>query len=150
MKSGLKYVNLNDELYNQAKKVRINCFFLEMDNSEELINDEFEKNAIHIVFLNTNKQVIGTGRLHTVNSTGIISQMAVSKENQKAGIGKKILNELICKCWSTGITQIELSARETAIEFYQKSGFTVFGNKYPSQKTGIIHQKMSLTVNNAG
>lgn len=37
---------------------------------------------------------------------------------------------------------IELNARETAINFYKKMGFEIIGDKYSSQKTGIIHQKM--------
>jgi len=146
MNSGLKYIKLQNELYTQAKKIRIDCFFKGMSNAEELINDPFEKYAIHLLFVNENKTVIGTGRIHSINSTGIISQMAIKKENQKTGIGQKILTELIRKCKSLGMEKIELSARETALEFYKKSGFIPFGNTYPSSKTGIIHQKMSLVI----
>jgi len=149
MNSELKYINLQDELYSQAKRVRIDCFFSGMNNAEELINDPFEKDGIHLVFVK-NERVIGTGRINIVNSTGIISQMAIKKAHQKTGIGRKILTELIHKCKSQGIEKIELSARETALEFYKKNGFMTFGNKYPSLKTGIIHQKMSLKINNVG
>jgi len=146
----LKYIKLQDELYTQAKKIRIDCFFKGMDNAEELINDPFEKEGIHLVSVNENRSVIGTGRIHMVGSTGIISQMAIKKEHQRTGIGFKILTELICKCKSLEMEKIELSARETALEFYKKSGFITFGNKYPSAKTGIIHQKMNLKINNLG
>jgi len=121
-----------------------------MDNVEELINDKFENIGIHIVYLNEKKQVVGTGRIHMEKTTGIISQMAIKKENQKNGIGRKILNELMLKCKTLGVEKIELSARETALEFYSKVGFKAFGNKYSSAKTGIIHQKMSMNINNVG
>jgi len=57
-------------------------------------------------------------------------------------IGSEILDELLVKCQHIGLEIIELSARETAINFYKKKGFKVTGEKYPSHKTGIIHQKM--------
>ncbi len=121
-----------------------------MENSEELINDKFEQNGIHLVCLNENNLVIGTGRLNIDNSVGIISQMAVRLENQHTGIGKNILSELILKCKSLELRKIELSARETAIDFYSKKGFKPIGEKYPSTKTGIIHQKMNMEINYVG
>ncbi|OHX65437.1 GNAT family N-acetyltransferase [Flammeovirga pacifica] len=140
----LKYIDHQDELYDQAKKIRIDCFFSGMTNAEELINDAYERIGNHLVLINNKGQVIGTGRFHTMNSIGIISQMAVRKENQKTGIGAILLNELIKKSKAIGMNQIELSARETAISFYKKKGFKTLGDKYPSIKTGIIHQKMIL------
>lgn len=150
MNSELKYISTTDKLYNQAKQVRIDCFFKGMDNAEDLIKDKFEEIGIHIICLNEKQQVIGTGRLHISESVGIISQMAIKKENQRNGIGKKILKELIKKCKEIGVDKIELSARETALEFYSKNGFKTSGNKYPSAKTGIIHQKMGMDINNVG
>lgn len=119
-----------------------------MNNKDELINDKFEKDGIHLVCLSENQSVIGTGRINIIESVGVISQMAIKRENQKTGIGRKILSELILKCDSLGIKTIELSARESALDFYRKSGFKSFGNKYPSTKTGIIHQKMAMNLNN--
>ncbi len=148
MNTELKIIDTTDELYTQAKQIRIDCFFEGMINTEELINDRFEEIGIHIVCLNEKQQVVGTGRIHIVKSTGIISQMAIKKENQRSGIGEKILNELIRRCKTIGVEKIELSARETALEFYSKVGFKAFGYKYSSAKTGIIHQKMSM--NNIG
>lgn len=149
MLNKLQYINTTDEIYTQAKQIRIACFFEGVDNVEELINDEFETNGIHVVYLD-GKQVVGTGRIHIEESTGVISQMAIKKEHQRSGIGRIILNELILKCKTLGVEKIELSARETALEFYSKVGFKPFGNKYPSIKTGIIHQKMSMNINKVG
>ena len=148
MNSELKYISTTDKLYPQAKQVRIDCFFKTMDNAEELINDKFEEIGIHVVCVNEKQQVVGTGRIHMAESTGVISQMAIKKENQRSGIGRKILNELMLKCKTIGVDKIELSARETALDFYSKVGFETFGNKYASAKTKIIHQKMSININN--
>ncbi|MBC3760031.1 GNAT family N-acetyltransferase [Hyunsoonleella sp. SJ7] len=146
----LKYISTTDKIYTQAKQVRIDCFFKGMDNADDLIKDKFEEIGIHIICLNGKQHVIGTGRIHITESVGIISQMAIKKENQRNGIGRKILQELIRKCKEIGVEKIELSARETALEFYSKNGFKALGNKYPSAKTGIIHQKMIMNINNVG
>ncbi len=86
------------------------------------------------------------GRLNIEDNTSIISQMAIDSNFQKQGIGAKILKELIRYSKTKGISKIELSARETALGFYEKFNFKGFGEKYPSLKTGIIHQKMELKV----
>lgn len=141
MLNKLKYINTTDELYIQAKQIRIACFFEGMDNVEDLINDKFETNAMHIVYLDEKQQVLGTGRIHMEESTGIISQMAIKIEHQRSGIGREILNELILKCKMLGVEKIELSARETALEFYSKVGFKPFGIDILQLKRGLYIKK---------
>jgi len=82
--------------------------------------------------------VIGTGRL----TKGVISQMAIRTDYQNKGIGKQILNHLVEVCRNKEIKTVRLSARETAIGFYEKNNFKTIGEKYPSKKTGIVHQQM--------
>jgi len=139
----LKYVAINTPFYKAAVTISEKLFFKDMTNSLDLISDEFETTAKHVVCLNGN-EVIGTGRLHTEGKKNIISQMAVKAVYQKKGVGSKILNELIGYSRKNGISNIALSARATAIHFYKQHDFIAFGAKYPSQKTGIMHQQMVL------
>ena len=137
---------LNTPFYNQAIDIRIECFFKGFENALELINDDFEKEAIHLICIEKENKVVGTGRLHFIKDKGIISQMAIAPKNQKQGIGGYILRGLIEICKEKEIKKIELSARETALDFYKKFGFIAFNEKYPSKKTGIIHQNMFLAL----
>lgn len=141
----LKYIDIKSSFYKEATSIREQLFFQNMDNSSDLINDIFESKAIHLVCLNNNK-VIATGRLNIENEVGIISQMATKEGYQRKGIGAKILKALIHKSKENQVDKIELSARETAFRFYKKFDFFGVGNKYPSKKTGIIHQKMVLKI----
>lgn len=141
----LKYISTTSILYKEAVAIRKELFFKNMKNSSDLIQDNFEESGIHIVCLN-NDEVVGTGRLNIENSTSIISQMAIKANYQKQGVGAKILNELIGCSRAKDMTKIKLSARETAIAFYEKFKFVAFGNTYPSKKTGIIHQEMVLKI----
>lgn len=115
-----------------------------MPNAFQLINDDFEADGLHLVCLNDEGELLGSGRLNINGKTAIISQMAIKKERRKQGMGRKILTEFIQKCKEQNLQEIQLSARKTAIEFYKKFGFQTVGNEYPSTKTGVLHQKMHL------
>ncbi|MBD0401766.1 GNAT family N-acetyltransferase [Flammeovirga sp. EKP202] len=143
----LRYINNTQQtFYNEAKKIRVKCFFEGLENADYFINDPFEQDGFHLVCLNDQEKVIGTGRLNIVDKMGVISQMAIAPENQNQGIGKIILNELIEKGKLLDVDQIKLSARLTAQSFYVKKGFEPLGHVYPSQKTGIMHIDMILML----
>ncbi|NLR91587.1 GNAT family N-acetyltransferase [Flammeovirga agarivorans] len=141
-----KYIETTDVFYQAGVDIRIDCFFKNMPEADSLINDAFEHESLHLVCLNSENTVLGTGRLHQVENTAVISQMAIHEDYQRKGIGQAILLQLMAKSKSLDIERIELSARETALDFYAKHGFLTEGNKYPSIKTGIIHQKMYLAL----
>lgn len=141
----LKYITTESNLYQKAVEIRIEQFFKNMENSSTLINDNYELEGIHLVCLNGEK-VIGTGRLNIEGATSVVSQMAIASNFQKKGIGTKILKEFIKYSENKGFSKTILSARETAIEFYKKFNFIPVGELYPSLKTGVIHQKMELSI----
>jgi len=136
---------MNSPFYNGAVAIREKLFFNNLENSADLINDDFEQKGIHLVSLKGG-EFVGTGRLNIENKIGTISQMAIKSNYQKQGVGAKILKELIRYSKKQELFKIKLSARETALAFYKKFGFVIVGDKYPSQKTGIIHQQMELKI----
>ncbi len=138
-----KFIDVKNKFYKEAVLLRKKAFFEGMPNVVDLINDKFEANGIHLICLGNNK-VIGTGRLNFEENECVISQMAVDKYFQYNGIGSKLLNMLIEYSKERTNFRITLNARETAIPFYEKFNFTIIGDKYPSKKTTIIHQKMEL------
>ena len=141
----LKYVDIKDSFYKEAVVIRKELFFKNMKNSSDLIQDNFEENGIHLVCLKEN-EVVGTGRLNIESKTSVISQMAIISAYQNQGVGSELVKELIKYSKGKELFKIKLSARETALAFYKKFGFVAVGDKYPSQKTGIIHQQMELKI----
>lgn len=137
----IQFITSKEAYYKSAVQIRIAAFFKDMPNTTCLINDDFESDGIHVVYLK-NHTVLGTGRLNIVAKKAVISQMAVDPNSQKKGVGRNILNALIKKAIRFKINTIELEARQTAIDFYSKFNFIPAGTIYPSKKTGIIHQKM--------
>ena len=73
-----------------------------------------------------------------------LRQMAVAKSFQGKGVGKKLVLDVEVLLKEIGVKIIELSARETAILFYEKLGYEVAGNSYIEQ--GIEHIKMQKNI----
>lgn len=143
-----KFINISGPFYKEAVDLRIALFFEGMENANALIQDSYKSESFYLICFNEVDEVIGTGRLYLEGKNGIVSQMAVSKEYQRKGVGKEILLRLIKKSNEFNILKLTLSARESAIEFYRLFGFEIQGELYPSVKTGIIHQMMSKEIIN--
>ncbi len=139
------YIATTDSYYPKAVTLRITAFFKGMKDALALINDADEAIGIHLVTID-NQHVIGTGRLNIKEKTAIISQMAIDPMHRNQGIGHTILSMLMEQAMAADVTTIELSARKTAISFYEKKGFIPTGTIYRSAKTGILHQKMTYKV----
>lgn len=135
------FIDKNHDYYQRAIDLRISLFFKNMDNPNSLIDDKYEINSQHLICID-GKNLAGTGRLSVERKQGIISQMAIKKDYQGKGIGSEILLRLLAECSGLGLDEIKLSARKTAIDFYRKFGFEVYGVSYESKKTGVIHQNM--------
>lgn len=146
VKMHLQTVKIGEALYEQGREIRRNHLFQNVDNADFYLNDPWEKKSVHIVVQNESKAV-GVGRLtYDEDGNGIISQMAVLPMYQKQNVGSEIVQELIKLCVFASAQKIYLSARETAIGFYEKLGFNAIGAKFPSPKTGIIHVSMVLEL----
>lgn len=93
--------------------------------------DNLENVSFNAYMRNSQGQVIACGRLQKNSSTlGQIRYMAVSNAEQGKGLGKEILNALELKGKEIGLTQLELQARENAVQFYQSCGYTVVSESF--------------------
>jgi ribosomal protein S18 acetylase RimI-like enzyme len=87
--------------------------------------DELENKSIHLMALE-GSQILGAGRGHfNTDEEAQIRYMAVEENQQGKGVGKTILIELEKKLKEKGAKYIVLNARETAVDFYKKNGYSV-------------------------
>ena len=92
--------------------------------------DPLENESVHRMAVINNK-VIAVGRLHYVDkTTAQLRYMAVDKTFEKQGIGKAIYSSLEEEARNNKIKLIILNARESAVGFYKKLGFTVKKKTY--------------------
>ena len=73
-----------------------------------------------------------------------LRQMAVTQSFQGKGAGKRLLLDFEIFLKEAGVKEIELSARDTAILFYEKLGYEIVGSPYMQQD--IKHIKMQKSI----
>ena len=93
--------------------------------------DELESVSFNAYISNKQGQVIACGRLQKNSpDLGQIRYMAVADTERGKGLGKQILNALEQKGKEIALTQIELQARENALQFYKSSGYTTVSESF--------------------
>ena len=111
-----------NEYYNLRWKILRKPLGQEIDS----IKDELENKSYHLVALLDEINIIGVGRLHSLNKEkSQIRYMAISKKYQKLNVGKKILKGLELRAKTDNKKHIVLHARESALNFYINNGYKI-------------------------
>jgi len=118
----------------------------------ELERDSLDAGAQHAVAC-LDGVVVGTGRLvrgqideqgslvrGSAGTVGTIGRMAVHPDMRGAGIGRSLLDVLVATARSDGLPAVELHAQLHARGFYERAGFTPYGEIY--HEAGIEHLGM--------
>ena len=88
--------------------------------------DELETNAFHLQAQDPAGELIGIGRLHRIDdSQGQIRYMAVVETWRGCGVGTALLQALEQQARDWELSEIRLHAREGAVSFYARHGYTV-------------------------
>ena len=87
--------------------------------------DDIEDQCFHAMVTDGEERCIGVGRLQ-LNSEreAQIRYMAVATPHEKKGVGTRIINALELEAKQKNMKTIVLDAREPAIGFYLKLGYT--------------------------
>jgi predicted GNAT family N-acyltransferase len=102
----------------------------------ELELDELDAVADHAVAL-VDGAVVGTGRLLP---SATIGRMAVAETARGLGIGAAVLECLEERARERGFGMVELHAQVHAAGFYDKAGYSPYGEVF--LEAGIEHQSM--------
>ena len=121
------------ELRNRVLRIPLGLNLADEDLSEE-------KDQFTIVILKEEKvaaslmlKVMGEGKLK-------LRQMVVDTPFQKSGLGSILLGYAENFCLLNNYLDIELNARQPAVGFYTKSGYSVVGDEF--EEVGIPHVRM--------
>lgn len=92
----------------------------------ETATDDLEHTSINAFIEDENGNAIACGRLQeNKNRIGQIRFMAVSSSHQGKGLGKLIIEFLEAKAKEKQLAEIQLQARENAVEFYKNCGYII-------------------------
>lgn len=114
--------------FDDAKMIREEVFVKEQGFKNEF--DEIDKKAFHLVVYFEDK-AIAVGRMFEKDKeTMILGRIAVVKEARKKQIGRFVITRLETKACELGYRLMQLSAQITAKGFYEKLGYTSYGDSY--------------------
>ncbi|MDH5764602.1 MAG: GNAT family N-acetyltransferase [Gammaproteobacteria bacterium] len=107
--------------------------------------DNDEDNSYHLMAVCDNK-TIAVARLQFIdNTTAQIRYMAVTREFEGQGIGRSMIDHMEAYALKNNINKIMLHARENAIGFYHKMGYTIEEKSYLLFNS-IQHYKMTKNI----
>jgi GNAT superfamily N-acetyltransferase len=75
--------------------------------------------------------------------------MAIAAPLQSRGLGALLLQAGIDRARERGDDYIWARARDTALRFYERNGFTVVGDAFNDDATGMSHHLVMTTIFNA-
>jgi predicted GNAT family N-acyltransferase len=138
-KFGYKLVTGDVEL-QEAFEVRRQVFVREQGISEELVFDEHDREALHMV-VKDGERVIGSARVQFLaDNQAKLERMAIVKLYRRKGIGKEMLLFLDVVWRDKQVRQVIIHAQFEVAPFYKSCGFDEFG--LPFREAGIKHIKM--------
>jgi N-acetylglutamate synthase-like GNAT family acetyltransferase len=97
---------------------------------KDTATDELEPKSVN-AYIAVNTEVIACGRLQEKDGkVGQVRFMAVAKNYQGKGLGEKILTQLELVAKEKQLAKIELQARENAVKFYEKNGYSIVQSSF--------------------
>ena len=123
---------------NEILAVRHKVFMIEQHFDSKILCDLQDQDCYHLVVRNAEGLVIATGRL---SPQGRIGRIAVLLPYRGAGIGSKILSELVKIGHSHKLQNISLNAELDNMHFYDSQHFMASGPVY--MKQGVPHQMLT-------
>lgn len=126
-------------LCNLAFALRREVFVLEQKVPEEEELDEYDLTATHVVAI-ANGEVVGTLRLVETEQHVKIGRVAVRMSARGNGIAKEMMTHGMDAAQRQGRNKFYLAAQADKLGFYEKLGFTAFGDVFDD--AGIPHRAM--------
>lgn len=123
-----------------VRSIRQTVFVEEQQVPPELEWDSTDEIADHYLAVLSDNTPVGVGRLFsTLEETAHIGRMAILPAHRGKGIGQVLLRHMLADA-AGQFSEVQLSAQEHAIPFYQQSGFHVCSDFYDD--AGIPHVDM--------
>ena len=124
-------------------KVRRAVFIEDQGIPENIEVDGQDKQCVHFLG-ELGGAPIATLRIQKQGPKAKIQRVAVLEQYRSTGAGRAIMEEAIAWCRDWGYKEVVLGAQVTVIGFYEKFGFTVYGEAYV--EADIEHRDMKLVL----
>lgn len=127
-----------------CRRLRRTVFIEEQGVSEDQEVDDKDGEAIHLL-ATVDGTPMGSARLLTYGDTGKIGRVCVLANARGTGLGAALIRAAVDQFLQMpGIAVVKLGSQSHALGFYERLGFTAFGDEYLD--AGIPHRDMQLTL----
>jgi len=128
-------------LGNEASEIRRVVFIEEQQVPQEEEWDGRDDACEHFL-VHLDDRTVGTARLLP---DGHVGRVAILSEARGLGLGQRLMEAVIHAARQAGHAEVLLDAQTHALEFYQRLGFTAYGDEFLD--AGIPHRSMRLILN---
>ncbi|KGQ70463.1 hypothetical protein A1D23_01330 [Chelonobacter oris] len=137
--------SLQDPVYLDGLQIRKTVFVEEQGFSMEIEIDEFEDKCEYLTLYSAQNQPLATARIYPY-AGGVykLQRIAVLKSQRGKKLGERLMTEMERRAAAYGATDLILGAQDSAIPFYQKCGYRVYGEGYDEE--GVSHHNMQKTL----
>ena len=139
-------VKFGDPYWKQVRDIRFEVFIQEQKVDEQEEYDEYEEESHHFLAL-AGGLPAGTARWRTTDKGIKLERFAVLLSMRGNGVGSALVKACLREALPNlkNGQEIYLHAQVQALPFYQKLGFTAFGDLF--SEAGIEHRKMKFNPN---
>lgn len=127
-----------------CRTLRRTVFIEEQGVSEADEVDDLDGQAVHLL-ATLDGVPVGSARLLTNGDAGKIGRVCVLQPARKLGFGAALIHAAVAQFRGLpGITCVKLGAQTHALAFYERLGFTPYGDVFLD--AGIEHRNMVLVL----
>lgn len=121
------FVICSEILPDDSRRLREEVFVAEQGFNEEF--DTVDNHAIHFVAYDGKENALGTCRIFKEDDSEVfyLGRLAVAKAARKNGVGRLLLNNAEEKARILGARELRLHSQSRAREFYERCGYTAYG-----------------------
>ena len=128
----------------QCFEIRCRVFVEEQNVPRALELDDLDRVAQHVIALDGDGKAVGTARYYVKGSSVKIGRVAVIKSRRGKGIGVLLMEFILEHAALAGFSAAELNAQSYVVSFYERLGFTPYGDEF--EEAGIPHRQMRLEL----
>ena len=138
------FTSVGGPLYDGECELRFRVLREPLGMTRDEVAFPFEAESLHLVAVQDG-HVVGCVLFKPNGSKeGRLLQMAVDPRLQGQGVGRKLVIALEQHLGAQGVRRIELHSRGHAIGFYERLGYTCFGEPYI--EVGLPHRNMEKAL----
>jgi predicted GNAT family N-acyltransferase len=129
----------DQEEVQRALELRARVFTGEQGIRAEADRDGRDGKALHVI-ASSNGALLGTCRLVVAGQVAMLGRLAVERAERGSGVGRAVLAEAERAAADAGATRVVLHAQIPVKGFYERSGYTPYGEEFVEE--GIRHVAM--------